>query len=98
MEPLRDSLLNGNRPEYATLHQRTETLGADALDVCKEICLQLVSVNPGIQEAVAARKREGSSNVQPRSKEATARKRSIVIPSKLRGLSQGELLDAISIL
>lgn len=98
MEPLKHSLLNGKRPEYATLHQRTETLSADALDVCKKICLQLVSVNPAIQEAVAARKREGSSDVQSRGEKATARRRSIVIPSKLRGLSEGQLLDAISLL
>ncbi|KAL9033145.1 MAG: hypothetical protein Q9180_006106 [Flavoplaca navasiana] len=37
VDPLKNSLINGERPHYEILHQQTEILGAEALNLVREI-------------------------------------------------------------
>jgi hypothetical protein len=98
VEPLKLNLIDGSRPHYTVLRTQTETLGAEAVGVCKAICLQLISVNPQLREAVEAERREGGFLSGYESNGTSVRRESIIVPSKLQGLSQQQLLDAISTL
>ena len=114
VEPLKNNLIYNEKPDYALLHGRTEKLGDEALDVCRQICRHLIcrhliSINPEMREMAEARRRENSTPAvatQWLSASVASngnvgdkgRSKSVAIPEKLQRLSQKELLIAVSLL